>query len=424
MRSVLADLRPLRNREFRGLWVGSSLNVLGGQFSVVAVLYQVWLLTHSPFWTGAIGVVTAVPTLVFGVIGGGLADRIDRRRITLVTTAGQLVAVAALAAFTLAGVEHLALVFALVAVTAAGGALGAPARRTIPARLLPPDQLPAGLALQSLSFQGTMLAGPALAGLVLGVGGPGAAYVVDAASFAVALLALWRLPTLLPRDTPSDRDDAPLAGLRLIRREPVLRGSFQIDLAATVLAMPVSLFPLINHDRFDDDPRTLGLFLSALAVGGLVAGLLSGATTRARHPGRVQLTAAAVWGLALAGFGLVGSPGLTFLFLGVAGAADVVSVVTRGAMVQGVTPDRFRGRVGAVEHVVGVAGPELGNFRGGLMAGLTSASTALAIGGAAATAAVAAVALVNRPLRDSVIAMTEVTTVLPTGEGGGAGPVA
>lgn len=399
MRALLADVTPLRNPAFRNLWVGSSLSVLGGQFTAVAVLYQVWQLTRSAFWTGVIGVVIGVPVLVFGFAGGGLADRFDRRRLIVVTTAGQFAAAAALAGQALAHVGSLPLVLALVGITAGLGGLGAPARRTLPPRLLPPGQLRAGLALQNLSFQASMLVGPALAGLALGAGGLSAAYAIDTASFVVALLTALRLPPVPPEQTTTGGDGGTLAGLRLVRTDPVLRGSFQIDLAATVLAMPVSLFPVVNQERFDGDPRTLGLFLSALAVGGLLAGVFSGVLSHAGRPGRVQLAAGAAWGLALAGFGLTSSPALTFVALGVAGAADVVGVVTRGAMVQAATPDRFRGRIGAVEIMVGVAGPEVGNFRGGLVASLTGAGPALAIGGATAAAAVAAIALVNRPLR-------------------------
>lgn len=171
------------------------------------------------------------------------------------------------------------------------------------------------------------------------------------------------------------------------------------DLSATLLAMPVALFPLVNEARFGGDPRTLGLFLSAVAVGGITAGLLSGTVTRRRAAGLVQLVAASVWGLALAGFGLAGPLWLALGCLAVAGAADTVSVVTRSALVQLETPDAYRGRVSSVEHVIGVAGPELGNFRGGLVASATSAPFSLVTGGLSAALAIAVVAAVNAPLR-------------------------
>jgi MFS family permease len=422
------DVRPLRtSRAYRDLWAGSAVGGLGFQVASVAVLLQVWELTHSPLWTGAIGLATAVPLLALGLVGGHLADVHDRRTIMRLAAAGQLLAAVGLVAQALAGNRSVWVLLGLVSLGAACNALGSPARRTVPPRLLPPDQVASGLALQNLAFQVAMLVGPALAGLVLARWDLPAAYGLQAVAAVVALLGLVRLPPLPPGARPSAPDDgpcvghAPLAaepltevapvgdraprrraaagGWSIVWQKPTLRGSFATDVAATVLAMPISLFPLVNEVRFDGDPRTLGLFLSAVAVGGIGAGLLSGAVTRAPRAGALQLAAAATWGVALAGFGLSGPLWLALACLAVAGAADTVSVVTRGALVQLETPDEFRGRVSSVEHVVGVAGPEVGNFRGGVLASLTSAPVALVAGGLVASAVVGLVAWRNAPLR-------------------------
>jgi MFS family permease len=179
----------------------------------------------------------------------------------------------------------------------------------------------------------------------------------------------------------------------------VLRGAFLTDALATVLAMPIALFPMVVAQRFGGAPQTLGLLFSAIAVGGVVAGALSGAVTRSRRPGSTMLAAATVWGLGIAGFGLAGQLWLVLLCLAVAGAADTVSVISRGTVVQLATPDSHRGRVSAVEHVIGVAGPDLGTFRGGLVAGLTSAAFAAVSGGLLCVLGVALVAARNPALR-------------------------
>lgn len=436
MRDDLLDLRPLRtSAPYRDLWAGSAVGGLGFQVATVAVLLQVWELTRSPVWTGAIGLATAVPLLALGLVGGHLADVHDRRTIMRLASAGQVLSAVGLAAQALAGNRSVWVLLGLVSLGAACNALGSPARRTVPPRLLPADQVAAGLALQNLAFQVAMLVGPALAGLVVARWDLAAAYGVQVAAAVVALLGLVRLPPLPPVPThpappaPPASDAAPApapvpasvpapvevpgpadpgrpgrrraaaGGWSIVWKRPTLRGSFATDVAATVLAMPVSLFPLVNEIRFDGDPRTLGLFLSAVAVGGIGAGLLSGAVTRAPRSGALQLAAAATWGVALAGFGLAGPLWLALACLAVAGAADTVSVVTRGALVQLETPDEFRGRVSSVEHVVGVAGPEVGNFRGGVLASLTSAPVALVAGGLAASVAVGLVAWRNAPLR-------------------------
>jgi MFS family permease len=443
VRDHVLDVRPLRSsRAYRDLWAGSAVGGLGFQIANVAVLLQVWELTHSPLWTGTIGLATAVPLLTLGLVGGHLADVHDRRTIMRLAAAGQVLAAVGLVAQALAGNASVWLLLGLVSLGAACNALGSPARRTVPPRLLPPDQVAAGLALQNLAFQVAMLVGPALAGLVLARWDLPAAYGLQAVAAVVALLGLVRLPPLPPGSTPgtppgptdavaavvpigapgddravgeesladahatgapaaapAPRRRAAAGGWWIVWRKPTLRGSFATDVAATVLAMPISLFPLVNELRFDGDPRTLGLFLSAVAVGGIGAGLFSGAVTRAPRAGALQLAAAATWGVALAGFGLAGPLWLALACLAVAGAADTVSVVTRGALVQLETPDEFRGRVSSVEHVVGVAGPEVGNFRGGVLASLTSAPVALAVGGLVASAVVGLVAWRNSALR-------------------------
>ncbi|MEV2191870.1 MFS transporter [Streptomyces phaeochromogenes] len=396
------DTRPLRSsRPFRDLWIGSSASQLGGQIASVAVLAQVWDLTGSPVGTGAIGLATGLPMVLFGLLGGTLADSVDRRAVVRATTAGQLLAAAGLCAQALSDNRNVLLLLALVAIGTACGALGAPARRTFPVRLLSSDQVAAGLALTNVSFQAGMLAGPALAGLIIARWGFQAAYAVQAVTVAVSMLAVIRLPAMKPEgvEAKGGRRRPERGGWGIILRRPTLWGSMATDLSATLLAMPIALFPLVNEVRFDGNPQTLGLFLSAVAVGGITAGLLSGTVTRWRRGGLVQLTAAGVWGVALAGFGLAGPLWLALGCLAVAGAADTVSVVTRSSLVQLETPDAYRGRVSSVEHVIGVAGPELGNFRGGLLASATSASFSLVAGGLSAVLAIAAVAATNAPLR-------------------------
>ncbi|MEV5937020.1 MFS transporter [Streptomyces sp. NPDC052079] len=402
VRVRLLDIRPLRSSPpFRDLWIGTSFSQVGGQIANVAVLAQVWDLTGSPVGTGAIGLATGLPMVLFGLYGGTLADAFDRRAVVRAAAAGQLLAAAGLCAQALADNRNVLLLLVLVAVGTSCSALGAPARRTFPVRLLPGDQVAAGLALTNVSFQAAMLAGPALAGLIIARWGLSAAYAAQAVATAVSMLAVTRLPAMRPEgtDAAGGRRRPERGGWRIVLRRPTLWGSMSTDLSATLLAMPVALFPLVNEVRFEGNPGTLGLFLSAVAVGGITAGLLSGTVTRWRRGGLVQLSAAGVWGLALACFGLAGPLWLALGCLAVAGAADTVSVVTRSALVQWETPDAYRGRVSSVEHVIGVAGPELGNFRGGLVASATSASFSLVFGGLSAILAIAAVAATNAPLR-------------------------
>ena len=397
---AFADVRPLRTPAFRRLLIGRTVSLLGGFMSVVTVLYQVWDMTHSSVWSGAVGLAQALPLVGVGLFAGAWVDRGDRRRIFLAATVGQAVCAALLAVQGFTGHAPVGVVLALVAVHASFGAVGAPAAGVFVPRLLPKDQVAAGLALNMVAGQLTMLAGPALAGLLLGWFGIGVCYLLDALSFLLAFWGAWGLPPLPPEGEQSRPGlHGVLDGLRFLTGHRVVRGALLTDLAATVLAMPISLFPLVNAERFGDDPRTLGLVLSALAGGGVAATALSGPLTRLARPGPVMLCASATWGAALALFGVTTSAWAGLAVLTVAGAADAVAVVSRSTIVQTRTPDALLGRVTAAEQIVGQAGPHLGNLRGGVVAGWSSGATALITGGLLCVLAVGSVAATTPELR-------------------------
>jgi MFS family permease len=188
-------------------------------------------------------------------------------------------------------------------------------------------------------------------------------------------------------------------GLSFLLRNPAVRAALLTDLAATVLSFPISLFPLINAERFDNNPRTLGLFLTAIAVGGVIASVFSGTFTRMARPGVVMLVGSAAWGAALALFGAVENPQAGLSFLVLAGVADTLSVVSRSTIVQLHTPDALRGRVAAAEQIVGQAGPDIGNMRAGLVAHATSGLVALLSGGLLCVAAVGVIGAATPALR-------------------------
>lgn len=401
LRHALLDLSPLRaNPLYRRLWFGQSLSGLGGQMTQVAVLYQVWEGTGSAVWTGAVGLASALPLIIFGLFAGALVDRRDRRRVYLAAVIGQ--AACSLLLAVQAVFLHLPVLglLGIVALRGCFGAAGSPAARTFLPRLLPPEQLAAGLALTRVGFQSAMLVGPALGGLIAGTWGVGACYVLDAVMFCAALLGAFGLPAMRPDGQASRAGVRGVVdGLAFLGRSPVVRGALLTDLAATILSMPVGLFPVVNAEAFGGDPRTLGLFLSAIAVGGAAASVLSGTFTRRTRQGAVMLVGATAWGAALTAFAFSPNVWLGFGFLVVAGAADTVSVVARSTVVQLGTPNALLGRVSAAEQIVGQGGPELGNLRGGLVAAVSTGTVALASGGLACVAVVALIGLLTPGLR-------------------------
>jgi len=400
LHGALLDLTPLRESPvFRRFWLGRSLSVMGSQIAAVAVMYQIWESTHSVVWSGAVGMARAIPMLLLSVIAGSCADiagscadRYDRRRIQMFTTTGQAAVSIALATQAIGGGLAPLPLLGMIALQSAVAAFGGPASRSLVPRLLPGEQLAAGLALTGIGSQTAILLGPALGGLLVGWVGLAGCYLLDAGSFAAAFIGVFGLPALRTLVGTVQPGWAGIReGLLFLLRHQMIRALLLIDLAATILAMPISLFPLINQQLFNGDPRTLGLFLSAIGVGGVIASVLSGTFTRSKRQFRWVVGGALAWGISLAAVGgavWAGWSAAILALLVVAGAADTATVVSRGALVQQLTPDELRGRVGAVELLVGMTGPDLGDVRAGVVAGLTSGAVTLFSGGALCVAVV------------------------------------
>ena len=382
---LLADVTPLReSAAFRRLWAGTTLSSVGSALTSFAVILQVYDLTRSTLAVGVIAAAQMVPTLIVGLLGGPVTDATDRRKLVLVTSSGLAAVSAAFAAQAFAGLRLVWLLYALVAVQSSLIAIDRPARNTFVPSLLPGSQLTAGLALNRLSSQIMLTAGPALAGLIAGSSHLGlqACYLLDGLSFTGALYGVARLPVMGPQaSAPRPGPRAIAEGISFIRRSQVLAGAFVADLNATVFGLPIALFPAINAERFGGNPRTLGLFTAAIGLGGLVGAAFSGPVSHIARQGRAMLCAVAVWGAAFAGFAVAPGLWLTLGLLAVAGAADTFTVVLRGVIVTAVTPDRLRGRVLAADYVVGAGGAELGSLEAGALGSLTSPTVSALAGG-------------------------------------------
>jgi MFS family permease len=390
---LLTDVTPLREYPaYRRLWLGMLLSRTGSAMTTFAVSLQVYDLTRSPAAVGGIGVATLIPMLLITLPGGTLADRVDRRRLVLAVAVGQTALSAALFALAAFGGASLWALYALVTVGAAFSSVSAPAQATFIPRLVPTGQLSTAMALQRIVFQVVLIAGPVLAGVVTGWAGLRGCYLVDVVSFAAALWGVGRLPAMPPVASAAGEESGrprlkfalTLEGLAFIRRTPALCGAFLADVNATFFALPVSLFPAINAERFGGDPRTLGLFTTAIGAGGLVSAVFAGPLKGARRHGLVMLACVAVWGGAFALFAVAPSLWLTLLALALAGLADTFTVVVRSIIVQDATPDEFRGRVNAADFLVGAGGSELGSLEAGLVGSLTTPQIS-ALGGGLAT---------------------------------------
>jgi MFS family permease len=395
LRTLLADVAPLReSADFRRLWLGWTLSAVGTAMTRFAVALQVYLDTGSSVAVGGVGLASALPSIVFGLFGGAVVDAFDRRRLVLLSNVGLMAVSTLFAVQSFADAHSVWLLYALTAAASMFSAINGPARRTFMPRLLRTELISAGAALSMLTMHLAAVVGPLAAGLITPVGGLKACYLVDAVTFLAAMYGTYRLPAMRPEgETRRPGFRAVAEGLAFLARNRVLGGVLVADISATLLAMPVALFPAINADRFGGSPRTLGLLSAGLAVGGVLGTVFSGPLRHVHRHGLGVVVAGAAWGVGLFGFGLVRDLSLTLTFLVIAGVADVISVVLRSTIVQVATPDSFRGRIGAAELVVGAGFPQLGNFRAGVVAELSSPGVSAWTGGLAAAAGAGVVAL-------------------------------
>ena len=394
---ILADLTPLRTSpDYRRLWFGNTVSWIGQGMTALAVSLQVYDITGSAFSVGLIGFCSFLPLVVFGLYGGAVADTVDRRKLGLASSSGSFVLAVALVAASVAGVEQLGLLYAVVALQAVCFALNSPARSSMVARLLPAEQLPAANALSSITSTTGALVGPMLGGLMVGWWGYRAAYTVDAVTFTAALYAMWRLPSMLPErgdGAGSEKRASVVGGLRFLAARPILRMTFFTDLCAMVLAHPRALFPVVAVVWYGGDAKTTGLLVAAPALGALLGGVFSGWLSRIRRHGLAVIAAVTCWGSAIAVFGLTRQLWLGLVLLALAGCADTVSMVFRNTMLQAAVPDEMRGRLQGVFIVVVAGGPRLGDFLAGSVADLASPTVAATGGGIAGVVAVLLLAL-------------------------------
>lgn len=397
MRRAFLDLTPLRvSPAYRRLVVGDAVSVIGTQVTMVAVPIQVYEQTRSAAAVGLVGLAGLVPLVVFGLYGGAVADAVDRRRLVLVTTLGQLLLSGVLVAQAAAGLGQTWLLYAVVAGQAALFAVDSPARQAFLPRLLPVELLPSANAVKQVEFNLGVTLGPLLAGLLVARYGYTSAYLVDLVSFSLVLLAVRGLPPMPPEGGGRKAGTASvLEGLAFLRTQPVLLMTFVVDIVAMVFAMPRALFPALAAEVYGGGPQTAGALYSALAAGALVGAVFGGWLGRVHRQGLAVLGAIVAWGLAITAFGLTDSLLLGLLFLAAAGASDMVSAVFRTAILQAAAPDEMRGRLGGVFIVVVAGGPRLGDARAGGGAELVGLQGAVVTGGLAVvglTAAIGAVA--------------------------------
>ena len=382
---MLIDIGPLRhNTAFRRLFASQFISGLGTMVSYVAVPWQVYELTRSNALVGLLGLVQLVPVLVCGLLGGAVADRVDRKRLLIGSEALMALCLAGLLANSLLATPHLVAIYALVAILQGASGFHRPALEALTQKIAKPEEFAAVAALSSLRGTVAMVAGPALAGLMLAGWGAVGAYLFDLLTFLAALFFLARVPrdsigpVLAPTERPHLLTDLK-EGLRFAWARPELMGTYIVDIVAMAFAFPIALFPAMAVAY--GHTEAVGWLLSAMSVGALVVGLFSGWAGKVRRHGRAVVIAAAVWALGIVALGFAPSLVLALVCLAVAGAADMVSGVFRGTIWNETIPNALRGRLAGIEMISYLTGPLIGNVRAGFMADAWDVSAAIWVGG-------------------------------------------
>jgi MFS family permease len=366
------------------LFAGAGVSYLGRQLTVVAIPFQVFLITRSSLAVGMVGLAAVVPLVTLSLAGGAIADAVDRRKLLLVTQILSAATSAGLALNAGSSSPRLWPIYVLAALSAGLAGVDLPARNAIIPRLVGRDLFPSAAALSQIQFQVGQVAGPALAGLIIGRVSLAAAYWIDVASFGAAVIALLLIAPQPPEGGGTRASLSSVGeGLRYLRGRRLLVSTFLIDIDAMVFGMPRALFPALATGFFGGGAATVGLLYAAPGAGALVGALLTGWVGRVRRQGRAVIVSVAVWGLAIAAFGLVPSLPVGLALLALAGAADVISAVFRNTILQLAVPDALRGRLSSVHIAVVTGGPQLGDAEAGAVAALTSARTSVVSGGLA-----------------------------------------
>jgi MFS family permease len=365
--------------------------MLGSQATYVAVPFQLKQLTHSTLAVGSIGLVELAPLIIFGLYGGVLADRINRRRLIISTEVVLMFSTALLLTNALLPHPLTWILYIDAAIAAGAESLQSPSVSALNQLFVSHDLQRSASTLANISSTTASIIGPALGGLAAVAFGPGSIYFANVVTFSCSLYLLFRLSATPRPEASGERvaDDL-REGIRYARGRADILGTYVIDLVAMVFAFPVVMLPFVAA-RFHDS-YALSILYCGLPAGALLAGLTSRWTRRIHRYGRAIVAAAAVWGLGIALFGFSSSLWIVVFGLAVGGGADAVSGIFRNTMWNESIPPDVRGRMAGIEMITYSVGPTAGQFRAGVMAAWTTLRFSLTFGGLACTGSVGVVA--------------------------------
>ena len=394
----------LRHRDFRLLWMGQIVSVTGSQMQLVAINWHIYLITHSALALGMVGAFRAIPIIMCSLMGGVVADVIDRRRLMMTTQTIMLGCSATLAVVTFIGSQHVWPIFLITAIASSAWAFDTPARQSLMPMLVPAKDFPNAVSLSMLMFQFGMILGPALAGFLLASRGPGLVYAINAVSFVAIIAGLAMMRTRASAgeaesEAPRISLAALVEGLRFVWRTPIIVQTMVLDFVATFFASANQLLPIYAKDILQVGARGLGFLAASPAIGAVIAGLIMARFGTFRKQGATVIGSIAIFGAATIVFGLSRVFWFSLLMLAVTGAADTISTILRQTIRQLATPNNLRGRMTSINMIFFMGGPQLGEVEAGTVAALIGAPLSVVTGGAACLVAAAFAFVAARNLR-------------------------
>jgi MFS family permease len=364
---------------------------------LVAINWHVYLLTKSPLALGGVGLVRILPIIFCSLVGGVVADAVDRKRLMLATQGSMLASAAFLTVMTATGLQSIWPIYTLTAIASAALAFDNPARQAMLPTLVPVEDFPNAVSLGIIVFNSAMIVGPALAGFLLSIRGPALIYGINAVSFVAVIIALLLMRASgrahVEEQAPQINLSALREGLRFVWRTPIIVQTMTLDFVATFFASATALLPIFAAEILNVGARGLGLLAAAPGTGSIISGLAMARIGITKKQGKIVLGSVAIYGAATVVFGLSRWFWLSLLMLAITGAADTVSTVLRQTIRQLVTPNHLRGRMTSVNMIFFMGGPQLGEMEAGAVAALIGATLSVVTGGVGCLIAVAAAGL-------------------------------
>lgn len=401
MHPKLSPFRALQFRDFRLFWLGHLISRIGSEMQVVAISWQIYLITGSPLSLGLIGLSRFLPIIFFSLIGGIMADAFDRKKLMIASQIAMTFFSFLLALATFTRLINPLIIYLLIGLNSAMGALETPARQSIIPHLVPKKYFMNAIGLSTISWQTAIVLGPSISGFIIAYLGVGSIYIINAFSFIAVIVALILIK--IPVNTHSKSVSFDLSsisyGLSFVFKTPIIYSTMLLDFFATFFSSATVLLPVFAKDILMVGPSGLGILYAAPSLGAVAAGLTISSFKHIKNQGKILLIAIIIYGFATLFFGLSKSFYLSLFFLFATGVGDVISTIIRNTIRQLHTPNHLRGRMVSVNMIFFMGGPQLGEAEAGILAALVGAPFSVVVGGIGTIIATTMIAILIPKLR-------------------------